>query len=155
MITRKLGFSASFCVKNISWNNGEKPIGFDYIELVAGYQSSENNGIRQKTLKRYTNDYEHAQRDNLKLWSIHLPYGKDLNLSSNLERSDEILQNFAWYVNNTIYMRPAYYVVHPSMEPIVINDREKLLNNARYNIEKLADYVGGGSGWLCRTVARR
>lgn len=141
MVIRKLGFSVSFNVKNTSWNEGETPIGYDYVELVAGYQANENDEVRKKTLKQYTNDFDHAHRDKLKVWSIHLPYGKDLDLSADSHRSNEILNNFAWYIDNTISMGPAYYVVHSSMEPIDIKDREKLLNNARNNIERLADYI--------------
>jgi len=61
----------------------------------------------------------------------------------------EFCPNIAWRktvsskegIDNTISMQPAYYVVHPSMEPIDDRDRKKRIYNARNNIERLADYI--------------
>lgn len=139
-----LGFSTAINLSSTSWKDGEWPEGFEYVELVAGYQPHEDARVREKCLQSYLADMEHATGQGLKVWSLHLPYGYDLDLTVEEEKSEEMFQNFAWYIDKTIFMKPKCYVVHVfTWEPLITPDRDVLLKRANRNIKRLASYIAG------------
>jgi len=141
-IQQPLGFSSKLNRNSDAWINGEQPDGFKFIELVAEYQPSENDEIKEQCLQRYREDYERANQQDLKVWSVHLPYGAHLDLTVDSDRSEEIVRNFAVYVDQTIAMGTHCYVVHVFQpEPLEFTDRNPLLQRANHNIKLLGEYI--------------
>lgn len=137
-----LGFSCGLNTTSSAWKDGEQPEGFAYIELCAGYHPYEDEEVRKQCLKMYREDMDRARRQGLKLWSVHLPYGQDLDLTAGDDRYDETFENFAWYVGETIAMGAKRYVVHVFVpEPVPLKGREDMLERANRNVKRLAEYV--------------
>lgn len=138
----KLGFSSAVNLTSGAWKNGELPEGFDYVELAAWYHPQENDNIRAKCLRTFQEEYELACRQNLKVWSVHLPYGGGLDLTVEDDRSDEIFENFIYYVNHAIPVVPACFVVHVfTLEPFEPEDRDAVVRQTNKNIRRLAEYI--------------
>ena len=137
-----LGFSSTLNAVSNAWKSGEQPNGFTTIEIAAGYHACEDAAVRETCLQTYTEDYERARRQGLRLWSVHLPFGPALDLTVEEERSGEIYSNFVRYVDHTIVMSPQCYVVHAFVpEPLTGLDRERLLENTNKNVKRLAAYI--------------
>ena len=138
----KMGFSSAINLTSGAWKNGESPEGFDCVELAAWYHPQEDDSAREKCIQTLKQEYELACKQGLRVWSVHLPYGWGLDLTVEDDRSDEIFENFAYYVDNAIPVMPACFVVHVfTWEPFVPEDREAVVRQTNKNIKRLAEYI--------------
>ncbi len=138
----KLGFSSAINMTSGAWKNGELPEGFDYVELAAWYHPQENDDIRAKCLQTFQEEYALACKQNLKVWSVHLPYGEGLDLTAEDDRSDEIFENFVYYVDHVIPVMPDCFVAHVfTAEPFEPKDRAAAVRQTNKNIRRLSDYI--------------
>ena len=137
-----LGISCIYNDYSDSWKNGEKPEGFAYVELSAGGHPVEDKTAKAETVARYKEEYKEATEQGLKLWSVHLPYGPGLDLNVGEDRSDGIYENFVYYVDSTMPMKPKCFVVHLwTREPYEPADREAAVKVTNQNIKRLAEYI--------------
>lgn len=85
------------------------------------------------TLKNYQDKY------GVKINSVHLLYGKEYDISNpNEEISNASYENYVYYIEN-LKTLSKIFVLHPSCEPILPEDRQKHLSTAIKNLKKLAD----------------
>ena len=152
----ELGISCIYNDYSDSWENGETPEGFSYVELSAGGHPVEDDCAREETVARYVKEYRIAKKQGLKLWSVHLPYGPGLDLNVEEGRSDEVFENFAFYVDAMTPFEPKCYVVHLwTSEPYEPKDRDAAVKVTNQNIKRFAEYVDSKGAFLAVEVLPR
>lgn len=138
-----LGFSTAISTQGFSWHDSKAVEGFEWIELALGYCKDNSKETFEKNLQQLRKDYEEAKKIGLKVWSIHLPYGKGMDLTEDISQKDIVFGNLKQYVDATIDMHPRCYVAHAHgrSENVLPEDRAKLLENANLNVKILAKYI--------------
>ena len=138
-----LGFSTAISINGLSWKEQEAVEGFDWIELCLGYCRDNSETTWEKNLKQLQSDYDAARSLGLKVWSIHLPYGGDMDLTEDIANSEIVLRNLKRYVDETMYMKPHCYVAHAQgrAENFPKEDRKRFVTNANRNVGELSEYV--------------
>ena len=116
-----------------------KKAGIDAIELSYNFEKDESFDIyKQKKL---------AKEAEIILWSFHLPWHHQL---CNIAHLDKDMRNIAIDMDIQMIKKSAdcgikYGVIHPSGEPILKEDRNEAMKNAKeslYKLSKTADEEG-------------
>ena len=84
---------------------------------------------------------EMADKYVIELWSIHLPFSGDLDISLPDERSDKTMKAHMELIPAAAKAGFKIAVVHPSSEPIKDEDRPARLEKSRANLKTLAEYA--------------
>lgn len=82
-----------------------------------------------------------ADNFGIELWSIHLPFSGDLDISLADERSDKTMECHMALIPPAAKAGFKVAVVHPSSEPIKDEDRPVRLEKSRNNLKTLAAYA--------------
>lgn len=138
-----LGFSTAIGTQGFSWREQDAIQGFEWIELALGYCRDNSEATWEKNLQQLRSDYDTAKKLGLKVWSIHLPYGGGMDLTSDISESENVLRNLKKYVDATIDMGPHCYVTHAHGRSENVSDEERsmLLKNANRNVAALSSYI--------------
>jgi Sugar phosphate isomerases/epimerases len=84
---------------------------------------------------------EMADKYGIELWSIHLPFSGELDISWADERSDNTMKTHMALIPAAAKAGFKVAVVHPSSEPIKDEDRQARLDKSRSNLKILAEYA--------------
>lgn len=126
----QLGYSLG--LKNITKETlvAAKAAGIDYIE-VSGLNSlidSETNQISASS-KEITSNFKRvkaiADEEGIKIWSIHMPYGKEMDISlTNEVQRKRVVQNHLEIIKHLVVLQPEIILFHPSWY-LGLNEREE------------------------------
>lgn len=138
-----LGFSTAIGTQGFSWREQKAVEGFEWIELALGYCRDNSVATWEKNMKQLQADYDTARKLGLKVWSIHLPYGGDMDLTEDVTNSEIVLWNLKRYVDATMYMKPHCYVTHAHgrTENFPQEERNRFVENAHRNVAELSKYI--------------
>lgn len=101
--------------------------GFTDIEVILGRirtrEDLKNLKSKIKDVRKWTDER------NINVWSVHIPYGKDIDISL-IDDSERALaiQEVSIMIKACQDLDPEKLVIHPSYEPVPIEDREARLN---------------------------
>ncbi|MFD0869282.1 L-ribulose-5-phosphate 3-epimerase ulaE [Chlamydia abortus] len=131
----------SYNVKNTAGLEEIKSAGLDCIELVL--HSKDWNSQFQELSEQFTAIVQEANRLNLHIWSVHLPYGHDWDVSCPDDAKREaIIANQYKLLELAESWGVGRAVLHPSYEPIPIEDRRRRLSICRDGLQQLARRAG-------------
>ena len=82
-----------------------------------------------------------AEKYGIELWSIHLPFSGELDISWNDERSDKTMKTHMALIPAAAKAGFKVAVVHPSSEPIKDEDRPARLEKSHANLKILSEYA--------------
>lgn len=120
-----------------------KEAGFDYVEVTLNSQRKTSDAERLAAIERFRAD---AQRIGLTVWSIHLPFGRDWDISSTDESlREQCVSSIAWFIDAVQILQPQKLVLHPSAEPIADSVRVARIACSVRSIDRLtaiADKIG-------------
>ena len=126
MYNLPLGVSVS--VKKEKWLSTFRENGISQIELLAdtGLESWAKSTV------------ERISSLGLNLWSVHLPFGAGWDLS-NLDKGqrEQTVENFKKWIELAGSWGAKVCVIHPSLEPIADEEREKKLAISRESLKEL------------------
>lgn len=125
-----------------------KEAGFDYIEVAIN--QFYRNVPPQEVKPRIYEFIERIDSAGIKVWSVHLPFSKTLDISvlddslrqKNVEFMAEIIELCAGF-------KPEKLVLHPSSEPIEDNQKEQRIANSIHSIGYLRTYADKIGAQLC------
>ena len=114
---------------------GLKRVGIEAVEISFRFDKLVNE---YDIIERWKEYKEIADDVGIELWSLHLPFGYALDISS----KDSCIRSIAWYFNRKLVsvareMGVKVIVLHPSSEPITDDVRPKRLEYAREEIIRL------------------
>ncbi len=117
--------------------NKLKAAGIDYIEMGPAV-------FRDKSLeerKAFVADIkEKADRTGVKLWSVHLPFSREQDISTlNDEDRENMIRECKEIFELWQPMNPAKFVIHPSAEPISDEERELRIANSIASLKILTE----------------
>jgi sugar phosphate isomerase/epimerase len=125
-----------------------KENGFDYIEVALNqcYRGVPENEIIPciNALK------EKLDSAGLKVWSIHLPFSRTLDISvlDDAQREKNV-KSIAKMIELSAIFKPSRLVLHPSSEPIADSIREQRIANCIESISILRKYAEKTGAQLC------
>ncbi len=125
----------------------DKEAGLDYIEVTM------NNVINKQPVgveERAAGLMEDIEASGLKVWSVHMPYSRTLDISvlddslraANLQFMKDMMRVAGVF-------KPQCVVLHPSSEPISPEEREQRLINSHESIGELAPIAKEIGAVLC------
>lgn len=77
---------------------------------------------------------------NIKIWSLHLPFGREIDISSLDDKIRKYTVDlYTQLMESANKIGIKIIVVHPSFEPIPDNNRVERLNNCKKSLEKIGD----------------
>lgn len=129
-----------------SWPLGTSSTAYDrYKEIKESgisYLEINMNPIRGKSAEEQKAWVEllrsKADSAGLKIWSAHLPYGKNYDITEmNDAKRSEVVKEFIWFIELAKTLDPQKFVLHPSFEPIPDDERPQRILNARQSINLL------------------
>lgn len=127
----RLGASISFTLKNFKQRIEEvKKAGFDTIDLdlCSQWRFPRKEKKAYETLEDRFNDVKEA---GMKINGVHISFGKYWNISETDEKKrKKIVKKIADIFKLADKYSPYCYVIHPSIEPIIILDRKEKLDAA-------------------------
>ena len=113
-----------------------KQAGFEYIEIGLGRIHSEEDLAVMKTQAEQLQQL--AQAVGIDIWSIHIPYGRDIDISqidqSGRERAIEEVKAMMTLCE---YLQPEKLVIHASFEPVPEEEREQRLKSCKESLSVL------------------
>lgn len=75
------------------------------------------------------------RKSGLKLWSCHLPFGRDIDISiADSAKRRENVENLVKIIRAAKVLKPKCLVIHPSYEPIKDSEREMRMRNSIQSI---------------------
>ncbi|GIN73399.1 hypothetical protein J14TS2_38740 [Bacillus sp. J14TS2] len=115
-----------------------KAAGLDSIELVIPRKEPD---LTIKGLRKVFNPYiEKAHDLGLEVWSVHLPFGVAWDISTiDLETRNSILDQHYELLTWVNEWKIKQVVVHPSFEPIPIEERAERIEACKYSLHRLAE----------------
>ena len=143
-IGKSIGRWTGFGLESMKAN---KAAGLDYIEITM------NNVIGkdpQGAPQRAEILMGEIQQAGLKVWSVHMPYSRTLDISvlDDVKRGENVR-----YMKDMMRVagtfRPQFIVLHPSSEPISLEEREQRLANSHAAIGELAVVAKEIGATLC------
>lgn len=83
-----------------------------------------------------------SKRTGVKIWSLHLPFSRDINISlpDSKKREDSVKLHLN-YMQRAAYVGAKVIVVHPSSEPIEEHERSEYMENSIASLKVLADHA--------------
>lgn len=143
-IGKSMGRWTGFGLESMKAN---KAAGLDYIEVTM------NNVIGKDTAgvwDRATAIKADIDSAGLKVWSVHMPYSRTLDISmiDDVKRAENV-QYMKDMMRVAGIFQPQYLVLHPSAEPIAPDEREQRLANSHASIGELAPVAKEIGAVLC------
>lgn len=123
-------------LKEIEQNN------FDCIELSfpLNYFKEIDFIHQSEKYKKMIDNY------NIKIWSIHLPYGEEVDISSlNRKIRKNAVKFYIELIQSASKIGIKTIVLHPSYEPVLDINREKQIKNCRKSL-KILNYIANKLG---------
>lgn len=127
---------------------GAKENGFEYIEVAINqfYRNVPPEEVKPRIYKFK----ESIDSAGVKVWSVHLPFSKTLDISV---LDDSLRQKNVEFMSGIIELcvifKPEKLVLHPSSEPIENNQREQRIVNSIQSINYLRPYADKIGAQLC------
>lgn len=93
-----------------------------------------------KTLKIHVKKIRKlVEKKKINIWSVHLPYGKDIDISAiNKSQREKTINEITLIINIIEKLKPEILVIHPSYEPIPASNRNKRLKACIASLQVLA-----------------
>lgn len=107
--------------------------GFKYVEI--GVKNSDGK------LQEYVeNIIRESKESNIRVWSIHLPFGHNYDISEvDHEKRVQILKDLFELVDMSAPLKPVVAVIHGSYEPVKIENREDKILACRESLKALVE----------------
>lgn len=114
-----------------------KEAGIDCVEIVLGHKRFNQNFHKAK--QHYSEIAAEAKKAGLHIWSVHLPYGDEWDLSvRDAQERERILKAHLDLLEWVTPWGAAYAVIHPSYEPISARERQERLAICRDSLMTLS-----------------
>lgn len=113
-----------------------KDAGLGYVEVTLNSQRKTGDEERHAAIERFRAD---AERTGLTVWSVHLPFGRDWDISTpddSVRRA--VVERFAWFIEAVKPLKPGKLVLHPSYEPIADSIRAQHIEACIASTNELA-----------------
>ena len=112
--------------------------GFDCIEIGLGRIRSEDDLEVMKA--EATQLLQEAEALGIDIWSIHIPYGRDIDISL-IDRTqrERAIEEVRAMMTLCEHLQPEKLVIHASFEPIPTEDREQRFAMCRESLKILAE----------------
>lgn len=108
--------------------NKFKKDGIDYIELSSGLFSKKTQSEKEALVSELK---KKADKSGIRVWSIHLPFGRTLDVSNlNETEKNNMIKECSDLMVLCKPLMPQKYIIHPSAEPITAEDRPQRLVNS-------------------------
>ena len=116
-----------------------KSNGIDCLELNSGILLKKSDQEREW----WCNDFkEKADKAGLKVWSVHLPYSRLLDLSvTDEETRNNMIHECMKMISLCKRLNPGKYIIHPSSEPIGDSVRTARIENSIASLKILNEEV--------------
>lgn len=141
----KIGYSLSINQFNDEKLSYAKSVGIDYVEAAAITSLFNSNGQINKTdaqlEKLFTDGKAALDRNGVVVWSIHMAYGQNVDISLIDEGSrKDVVERHKKVLNYIKLLKPKYILFHPSyyLEP---NQRDLRKNQLIKSLIELDEYV--------------
>ncbi len=116
-----------------------KKSGIDYLELA--WKQPQIAATPQERLKYAHKLSRDVKKAGLKLWSTHIPYGKNFDISETKPvKRKLIIAVVKEYIDLAEEMGVQQMVIHPSAEPITDEERPARILASRASLQELAVY---------------
>lgn len=112
--------------------------GLDYIEVtINDFWRKTPNEVRE----RAASAKDDIEASGLKVWSVHLPFSRTLDISvlDSVARASNVAFIAEMMKMSAELFMPQLFVLHPSSEPITAEERQQRLRNSHASIGLLAD----------------
>ncbi|MBQ1938096.1 MAG: phosphodiester glycosidase family protein [Bacteroidales bacterium] len=121
--------------------------GLEYVELVVGKNKVQDVAELQVWVEELKSKIDSS---GLKVWSLHLPYGKHLDVSHpDSARRAENVNYIKEIIKASSVLSPRYLILHPSAEPVHPDERAYRLQLSRASIAELAPVAQEIGAELC------
>ncbi len=125
-----------------------KEAGLDGIELVIS--RNETDLTYQEVKRAYSPTIQHAQALDLDVWSIHLPFGKDWDISTLVARKrQQIIDYHVDWLKCVSEWKVKHAVLHPSYEPIAAEERSERVRACKSSLNQLVEVAEDSGIHLC------
>jgi sugar phosphate isomerase/epimerase len=148
--------------------NQFKKDGIDYIELSSGLFSKKTQSEKEALVSELR---KKADESGVKVWSVHLPFGRALDVSNlNETEKNNMIKECSDLMVLCKPLMPQKYIVHPSAEPITAEERPQRMitsiaslkilneaakkNNARLAVECLPRTCLGNTSEELLTIVK-
>lgn len=113
-----------------------KQAGFECIEIGLGRIHSEEDLTVMKAQAEQLQQL--AQAVGIDIWSIHIPYGRDIDISQ-IDRTgrEKAIEEVKAMMTLCEYLQPAKLVIHASFEPVPEEEREQRLKLCKESLSVL------------------
>ncbi len=141
---KSMGRWADFSLESLIAN---KAAGLDYIEVAMNNVIGKDPAGAPERAQSLMNDIQQA---GLKVWSVHMPYSRTLDISvhDDAKRAENV-QYIKDMMRVAAVFQPQYIILHPSSEPIYPDEREERLANSHDSIGELAEVAKEIGAILC------
>ena len=141
---KSMGRWTSFSLESMRENKAE---GLDFIEVTMNDVIGKNpEGVYERACLLMAE----IQESGLKVWSVHMPYSNTLDISViDDEKRGENVQYLKEMMRVAGVFHPRRIVLHPSSEPIALNERGQRLRNSHKAIGELAAVAKEIGSILC------
>ncbi len=114
--------------------NALKKEGLDYVEVDWYKAPKENTKEWAIEVKKRTD------KTGIRIWSVHLPFSTTYDISSVDEstRLNAIERNIQDMELSASTLKPTYFVIHPSLEPIADEERPSRITSCKKSLQVLA-----------------
>ena len=115
-----------------------KQTGFDCIEIgVARIRSADDLVTMQQQSQQL---HTWAQTTGIQIWSIHIPYGKDIDISQiNPTDRQKAIDEISQMISLCQYLHPEKLVIHASFEPVPEDERARRYQACKESFAILVD----------------
>lgn len=141
----KVGYSLSVNQFNDEKLSYAKSVGIDYVEAAAITSLFNSNGQINKTdaqlEKLFTDGKAALDKNGVEVWSIHMAYGQNIDISVIDEGNrKDVVERHKKVLNYIKLLKPKYILFHPSyyLEP---NQRDLRKNQLIKSLIELDEYV--------------
>lgn len=141
---KSTGIWKDFSVESMIENRQK---GLEYVEVALNPMARyDTTGIKAKATKLKAE----IDSSGLKVWSVHLPFSKTIDISviDDTKRA-EVVEFMKDMVHIAGIFKPQHLVLHPSSEPIAPDERAERLENSRASIELIAPTAREIGASLC------
>jgi sugar phosphate isomerase/epimerase len=124
-----------------------KANGFEYLEVT---MNQFRDLPEYEAVSRINTLKEKIDSAGLKVWSIHLPFSRTLNISVlDDTKREENVKLIAKMIELSAIFKPSRLVLHPSSEPIADSVRDQRIANSIQSIGILREYAKKTGAQLC------
>lgn len=118
-----------------------KNAGFNWVEVTLNSQRTTSKEVCLAAIERFRTE---AERIGFRIWSVHLPFGREWDISSPDEamRSQRV-ERIAWFIEVVKGFGAQKLILHPSAEPIADAERKAHIKACVRSINELAKMARG------------